>query len=57
MKIKRENQRDEDAASVISSNVRDLKSNPINDKGGIPSFFRAKASSDQFTKIIQEKGY
>ena len=60
MKIKRENQRDEDATSVISSNVRDMKSNPKtmnNDKGGIPSFFRSKASSDQFTKIKQEKGY
>ena len=66
MKIKRENQRDEDASSVISK--------PTTISGGIQSFFqtnlnnegpskrpkhnneRSKASNKQFT-IKQEKGY
>jgi len=66
MKIKRENQRDEDASSVISK--------PTTISGGIESYFqtklnnevpskrpkhnneRSKASNEQFT-IKQEKGY
>jgi hypothetical protein len=69
MKIKRENQRDEDASSVISK-----PSKPTTISGGIVSFFqtklnnevpskrpkhnneRSKASNEQFT-IKQEKGY
>lgn len=68
MKVKRENQRDEDATSVISSSdVKDKRSKPTtmnNDRGGILSFFptkhisdRSKASTDQFIKIKQETGY
>jgi hypothetical protein len=70
MKIKRENQRDEDATSEISK-----PSKPTTISGGIVSFFqtklnnevpakkqklsneKSKASNKQFTTIKQEKGY
>jgi hypothetical protein len=70
MKIKRENQRDEDATSEISK-----LSKPTTISGGIVSFFqtklnnevpakkqklsneKSKASNKQFTTIKQEKGY